>query len=113
VGGPAWSWCSPGKGRYKVEVEVLSDAVQGVGEVIVVMSARTVQPCRSEGPSVSLCSLLWGKTSTVLGGSTWARKSENCSVDYIELPRKIASALSTGFVTKSTGGMYCGKHGRG
>jgi len=71
VGGPAWSWSSPGKGRYKVEAEILSEAMQGVGEVVVVLIARTTQPCRSEGPSVSLCSLLWGKTSMIPGGSTW------------------------------------------
>jgi len=27
VGGPAWFWSSPGKGRYKVEAEILSEAM--------------------------------------------------------------------------------------
>jgi hypothetical protein len=71
VGGPAWSWSSPGKGRYKAGAEALSEAMQEVGEVVVVLRARTTQPCRSEGPSVSLCSRVWGKTSMIPGGSTW------------------------------------------
>ncbi len=70
VGGPVRSLQFPGKGRYKAESEVFPEAVQGVGEVIVVLRARTTKPCRSEGPSVSLCSSLWGKTFMIPEGTT-------------------------------------------
>jgi len=62
VGGPVRSCIPQVRKDIRLKAEVLSEAVQGVGEVVVAMRARTTKPCRSEGPSVSLCSCLRGKT---------------------------------------------------
>lgn len=55
MGDPAWSLSSKSKERYKAKAEIHSDAMQEVGKIIVVRMARTTQPCRSEGSSVSSC----------------------------------------------------------
>ncbi|AIL12898.1 hypothetical protein IM40_11175 (plasmid) [Candidatus Paracaedimonas acanthamoebae] len=55
MGDPAWSLSSKSKKRYKAKAEVLSNAMQEVVKIVVVMMGRTTKPCRSEGSSVSLC----------------------------------------------------------
>ena len=55
VGDPAWSLSSKSKEGYKAKAEVRSDAMQEVGEIVVVKMGRTTKPCRSEGSSVSSC----------------------------------------------------------
>lgn len=56
MGGPVWSLSSKSKEGYKAKAEVHSDAIQGIGKIVVVKMERTTKPCRSEGSSVSLCS---------------------------------------------------------
>lgn len=55
MGDPVWSLSSKSKEGYKAKAEVPSDAIQEVGEIIVVTMGRTTQPFRSEGSSVSSC----------------------------------------------------------
>ncbi len=55
MGDPVWSLSSKSKEGYKAKAEVPSDAMQEVGEIVVVRMGRTTQPCRSEGSSVSSC----------------------------------------------------------